>query len=84
MDASQLQEFASGTLLFASTFEDGTLVTLFSPLDSVLWVGVKHRIPRGVWVILPQRCSMELALFVVVVIVAGAVIPGDLKIRFYR
>jgi len=27
---------------------------------------------------------MELALFVVVVIVAGAVIPGDSKIRFYR
>jgi hypothetical protein len=34
--------------------------------------------------VLPQRCSMELALFVVVVIVAGAVIPGDSKIRFYR
>jgi len=27
---------------------------------------------------------MELAVFVVVLIVAGAVIPGDLKIRFYR
>ena len=36
-----------------ATLEDGTLVTLFSPLDGVLWLGVKHRIPRGVWVIWP-------------------------------
>jgi hypothetical protein len=28
--------------------------------------------------------SMELAAVVVVLIVAGAVIPADLKIRFYR
>src|SRR5580700_6277076 len=35
---------------FGGTLEDGTLVTLFSPLDGILWLGVKHRIPRGVWV----------------------------------
>ncbi|MFZ3342983.1 MAG: hypothetical protein WA609_16460 [Terriglobales bacterium] len=34
--------------------------------------------------VLPKRCSMELAVFVVVLIVAGAAIPGDSKIRFYR
>jgi hypothetical protein len=64
--------------------EGSTLVTLFSPLEGVLWSGVKHRIPRGVCVILPSGCRMELALIVVVVIVSGAVIPADSKIRFYR
>jgi hypothetical protein len=30
------------------------------------------------------RCCMELAIVIVVLLVAGAAIPGDSKIPFYR
>jgi hypothetical protein len=59
-------------------------VTLLSPPNDVFCSGAKPRIPRGVWAAGLKGCNMELAVFVVVLIVAGAVIPGDSKIRFYR
>ena len=58
-----------GDLVFAA--ERGNLIRCQTPRPS-------RRLTAEGW------CSMELAVFVVVLIVAGAVIPGDSKIRFYR
>jgi hypothetical protein len=66
--------------------EDGTFVTLLSLLDDVVW-WVPNTASLAAFraiTVLPKGCSMELAVFVVVLIVAGAAIPGDSKIRFYR
>jgi hypothetical protein len=63
-----------GEKLSREAFEDGTFVPLSFRSNRVVWQLAA----------LPQKGNMELAVVVVAILVAGALIPGNSQILFYR